>query len=32
MKLLGERAWWRPGRSTRDAGVAAEVEHAELYA
>lgn len=32
MKLLGERAWWHPGRSTRDAGVAAEVEHAELYA
>ncbi|MEM8706271.1 MAG: MMPL family transporter, partial [Actinomycetota bacterium] len=32
MKLLGDRAWWAPGRSTRDQGAVVEAEGAELYA
>ena len=32
MKLLGDRAWWAPGRSTREPSSVVEAEGAELYA
>ena len=32
MKLLGDRAWWAPGRSTRAQRTVVEAEGTELYA